>query len=53
MHESIVGSGALLGPILGGIVAHYASLRAPYLLCFAVLLMAIVAELNLIMRRGI
>lgn len=53
MHESIVGSGALLGPILGGIAAHYASLRAPYLLCFAVLLMAIAAELNLIMRRGI
>lgn len=53
MHESIVGSGALLGPILGGIVAHYASLRAPYLLCFAVLLMAIAAELNLMMRRGI
>ena len=30
IHESIVGSGALLGPILGGIAAQYAGLR-PYL----------------------
>lgn len=50
MHESIVGSGALLGPILGGIAAQYAGLRTPYLLCLAVLFLAVVAELNLFRR---
>jgi MFS family permease len=50
IHESIVGSGALLGPILGGIAAQYAGLRTPYLLCLAVLFLAVVAELNLTRR---
>ncbi len=47
IHESIVGSGALLGPILGGIAAQYAGLRTPYLLCLAVLSLAVIVELNL------
>jgi len=50
IHESIVGSGALLGPILGGIAAQYAGLRTPYLLCLAVLSLAVVVELNLTRR---
>ncbi len=50
MHESIVGSGALLGPILGGIAAQYVGLRTPYLLCLGVLFVGVAAELNLTKR---
>lgn len=45
LHESILGSGVVLGPLLGGIVAYSGGLRAPYALCLAVLLGAIVVEL--------
>jgi MFS family permease len=48
LHESIVGAGAVLGPILGGVAAQYASLRAPYLLCLAVLLAALGVQVILI-----
>jgi MFS family permease len=37
LHESILGSGVVLGPLLGGIMAHSAGLRAPYILCLVVL----------------
>jgi MFS family permease len=50
IHESIVGSGALLGPILGGIAAQYVGLRTPYLLCLGVLALGVVTELNLTKR---
>jgi MFS family permease len=53
LHESILGIGAVLGPILGGIAAQYNGLRAPYLLCFAVLFAAVVAELTLIKKKSI
>jgi MFS family permease len=41
LHESILGGGAVLGPLLGGVAAQYAGLRAPYFLCIAVLAAAI------------
>lgn len=44
LHESILGGGAVLGPILGGVAAQYAGLRAPYVLCVAVLVAAIGAQ---------
>lgn len=50
IHESIVGSGALLGPILGGIATQYVGLRTPYLLCLGVLFVGVAAELNLTKR---
>jgi MFS family permease len=50
LHESILGSGVVLGPLLGGIMAHSAGLRAPYVLCLGVLAMVIVIELSLIRR---
>ena len=50
LHESIVGAGALSGPILGGIAAQFAGLRAPYLLCLVVLLVAVIAEISLLKR---
>jgi len=52
LHESILGSGAVLGPILGGIAAQYIGLRAPYLLCFGVLLLAMAVEWVLLAFRG-
>ena len=52
LHESILGIGAVLGPILGGIAAQYTGLRAPYLLCFAVLFTGVVAELTLIKKKN-
>ena len=52
LHESILGSGVVLGPLLGGVVAHSAGLRTPYLLCLAVLVAAVALELGLIQRKG-
>ncbi len=51
LHESIVGSGVVLGPLLGGIVAHSAGLRAPYLLCLALLAGVMAIEYVLIGRK--
>jgi len=50
IHESIVGAGALSGPILGGVAAQFAGLRAPYLLCLVVLLVAVIVEIVLLKR---
>jgi MFS family permease len=52
LHESVVGSGVVLGPLLGGIVAHSAGLRTPYLLCLALLAGVMVIEFVLIRRKG-
>jgi MFS family permease len=52
LHESILGGGAVLGPILGGIAAQYEGLRAPYLLCLVVLWMAVIVELILLRRKN-
>jgi len=51
LHESILGGGAVLGPILGGVAAHYAGLRAPYLLCAGILAAAIGAESLLLKKQ--
>jgi MFS family permease len=53
LHESILGGGAVLGPILGGVAAQYAGLRAPYFLCIAVLVAALGAEFILVRKDGI
>ncbi len=47
-HEAILGIGFLAGPILGGLVARYFGLRAPYLLSGALILAAIVLEIFLL-----
>lgn len=51
-HESILSTGALLGPLLGGIAAYYAGLRAPYLICFLFMLAAIFSEVLLLRKRS-
>ena len=50
LHESILGGGVVLGPLLGGVVAHTAGLRAPYILCL-ILLTAVVAAEWIILRK--
>jgi MFS family permease len=52
LHESILGVGAVLGPVLGGVAAQYAGLRAPYVLCAAVLVAAIGAQ-QLVLKKQI
>jgi len=46
IHEAVLGSGALLGPLLGGLVANL-DLRAPFVLAGGVICLVAVAELVL------
>jgi MFS family permease len=50
-HESILSIGALAGPILGGLGAHFSGLRIPYLICLFFLLAAIVPEAALLRKK--
>jgi DHA1 family multidrug resistance protein-like MFS transporter len=50
LHESILGGGAVLGPILGGVAAQYTGLRAPYFLCAAILVAALGIQLILVKK---
>ena len=43
-HEAIIGSGFFVGPLIGGIVAEHLGPRTPYVLCAAVILLAIFAQ---------
>ena len=52
LHESILGSGVVLGPLLGGIAAQSAGLRAPYLLCMALVAAAVLVEMGLTRRKA-
>ena len=52
LHESILGSGVVLGPLLGGIAAHTAGLRAPYILCLTVLAAVIAVEWMLMRKKS-
>jgi DHA1 family multidrug resistance protein-like MFS transporter len=51
LHESILGSGVLLGPTLGGVFALSMGPRAPYALCLVVLAVAVMMELVLMRSR--
>ncbi len=52
-HESVLSLGALIGPVLGGIAAYYAGLRAPYLVCILFLTAAVFSEVILIRKRNV
>ena len=52
-HESILSLGGLLGPVLGGIAAYSVGLRAPYLICFFLLLAAIFSEWVILRKRNV
>lgn len=51
IHEMLVGSGGLAGPLLGGIVAQSFNVRAPFALCAIVMLCAIVLEKNIVRKN--
>lgn len=42
IHEMLVGSGGLAGPLIGGIVAQSFNMRAPFILCAVLMLVAMV-----------
>ena len=44
-HEAVVGGGMVVGPLLGGLVATWFSLRAPFVLGAVVLLLAGLGQL--------
>ena len=50
IHEAIVGSGFLFGPLLGGLCAEYISPSAPYLLGGIVICLAALVESIVILR---
>jgi MFS family permease len=50
IHEFMVGSGFLLGPMVGGVLAQYAGLRTPFLFCSAILAATAVREVVLGVR---
>ena len=50
-HESILSIGALVGPILGGLGAHFLGLRIPYLICLLFLLAAVASEAVFLRRK--
>jgi MFS family permease len=52
LHESILGSGVVLGPLLGGIVAHTVGLRAPYILCLTLLAVLITVEWCIMRKKS-
>ncbi len=51
IHEGIVGSGFLVGPLAGGLLAEHIGPRAPYLLASAVILAAVLLQVFML-RRG-
>jgi MFS family permease len=52
LHESILGGGVVLGPLLGGIAAHTVGLRAPYILCLTLLVGLIAVEWFIIRKKS-
>jgi len=50
-HESILSIGALIGPILGGLGAHFFNLRIPYLICLFFLLAALACEMAFLKKK--
>ncbi len=50
-HEAIVGSGFLLGPLLGGLAAEYVGPRAPYQVCAGLVLCCVALQAYL-HRKG-
>jgi len=50
IHEAFVGIGAFLGPLTGGLAAHFVGLRAPYIIAMAFLLIAIIIEGSIFLR---
>jgi len=52
LHEAILGSGALLGPFLGGALADFRGIKSPFLLCTVVILLSIMGQIYVSRRRA-
>ena len=50
-HESILHSGTVIGPSIGGALASYAGLKSPYLFCAAVTVVAIPVQFFILRRK--
>ena len=50
-HESILHSGTVIGPSIGGALASYANLKSPYLLCAAAIVVGIPIQLFILRRK--
>ena len=50
-HEAILGSGALLGPFLGGVSADLLGLKSPYLLCAVVIVISMIGQIYVQRKR--
>jgi MFS family permease len=50
-HESILHSGTIIGPTIGGALADYVGLKSPYLFCAAVTLMGLPVQLFILRRK--
>jgi len=51
-HESILHSGTVIGPSIGGALASYVSLKSPYLFCAAMLIIGLPVQVFILRRRG-
>ncbi|NLC59053.1 MAG: MFS transporter [Armatimonadetes bacterium] len=51
LHEAFLGGGSMLGPLLGGTLAQHTNLRAPYLLCAVVMVVAALIQVALRPKR--
>lgn len=52
VHEAIVGSGFLLGPLAGGFVAEHVDARMPYMMACSVILLTMVVQLGVHHRKN-
>ena len=51
IHEAVIGSGLVVGPLVGGVVAQYLNLRAPFAAAAVVYGLAVLGQLLLWWRR--
>lgn len=51
LHESILHSGTVIGPSIGGVLASYVSLKSPYLFCAAMLIIGLPVQVFILRRR--
>jgi len=51
IHETFLGSGVLIGPLVGGITAQIYSLKTPYITAALINGIFIIVEIKLILKR--
>ncbi|MFC1716554.1 MFS transporter [Candidatus Poribacteria bacterium] len=51
-HESILHSGTVIGPSIGGALASYAGLKSPYLFCAAAIIVGLPIQIFILRKRS-